>query len=111
MRGVMGFRINRDCSQTWNATEYYNNWEPLLLGDKWNEVDIMQYTGLKDKNGKEIYEGDIIEQKFINDDECMVFIVKDIRELNNIYIGSSKENIIIGNIHENPELIGANNDS
>jgi hypothetical protein len=68
--------------------------------------EIMQFTGVKDKNGKEIYEGDIIEQTFYGDDASkMILVVEDIRQLDNIRCGSSKENEIIGNIYENPELI------
>ena len=68
---------------------------------------IMQYTGLKDKNGKEIYEGDIV---YIPD---MKFEVK-FRETicwdcGGNYTGMgyeiSEAYEIIGNIYENPELL------
>ena len=67
--------------------------------------DIMQFTGLTDKNGKEIYEGDIMDYgcnrykpvEFINGCFC---ICKNtaMPTLMTLYP-------IIGNIYENPELI------
>lgn len=63
----------------------------------------MQYTGLKDKNGKEIYEGDIVEWYGTNG-MCRMKMKYDITHQKYIpYINSSSE--VIGNIYENPELL------
>ncbi|EAC5508183.1 hypothetical protein LL12_07850 [Listeria monocytogenes] len=76
----------------------------------------MQYTGLKDKNGKKIFEGDIVNCKFfdrmvgdiagvINFIDC-VWAVSDFKN-KRLYQLIDVDNIeIIGNIHENPELLG-----
>jgi uncharacterized phage protein (TIGR01671 family) len=77
-----------------------------------DEETIGQYTGLKDKNGKEIYEGDIIyvipedETAFILwDKETAKYIIQFkgwCADFDNYY---GKELEVIGNIYDNPELL------
>lgn len=74
-----------------------------LFGYK-DEFELMQFTGLHDKNRKEIYEGDIIKPKYGNE----VYTINDLLHFGFNYYEyfMSEENIeILGNIHENPELL------
>jgi uncharacterized phage protein (TIGR01671 family) len=77
---------------------------------------VMQFVGFLDKNGKEIYEGDIIADEY-GDDEMQGFITYDAKSakyirksLNTIpeqedFMDDLHEPRIIGNIYENPELL------
>lgn len=78
--------------------------------------NVMQYTGLKDKTGKEIYEGDIGKHnngelyKIIWDQEDTRFICPNINaaKFHDIYYllkSFSDRFEIVGNIYENPELL------
>lgn len=83
------------------------------------DIELMQYTGIKDKNGKEIYEGDILKYKFPYDRRLKhVSLVKFIETeasfgLKDIYgneiplyrITANNYFEVIGNIYENPELL------
>lgn len=68
---------------------------------------VMQFTGLHDKNGKEIYEGDICVEDAEYGDGCfdVVWYVDDIHCGWSISPSDVWEARVIGNIHENPELL------
>ena len=76
-------------------------------------LDIMLYTGLKDKNGKEIYEGDIVEFKVYWYEDVLkptkritaTVIFKDGCFLANTFFIDRPDMEVIGNIYENPELL------
>ena len=90
-----------------------------IIHYKVDKDTLGQFTGLLDKNGKEIYEGDIIRTKRYgvvhgqsNTQGADLFrvVYKNAQfyidnKLRHFYLQDSKCNEVIGNIHENPELL------
>ena len=69
---------------------------------------IGQYTGLTDRNGKEVYEGDIVRYIDANDEPKtseVRFVDAAFSPLTEIMWMGDMECEVIGNIHDNPELL------
>ena len=106
-----------------NGNLFRNAYGALIGCDKKDYI-VERYTGLKDKNGQKIYEGDIVTfmvERFNNvtlgfesedwhtavvewnqDDACYSFMVRDVP------FSVRYEAEVIGNIHKQPELLEAN---
>ncbi|KRL10748.1 YopX family protein [Schleiferilactobacillus perolens] len=94
-----------------------HHWDYMAL------VELMQYAGMHDKNGTDIYDGDIVrsEPTTPGDSDAMIgvvtflegsWIINDPRErIAEPLFNETKSMTVIGNVYENPELMeGARNE-
>lgn len=101
------------CKDEWWGYEEQMALEALDVFDNPEHYILMQCTGLKDKNDKLIYEGDILNYSclpgYLDIYTCTFnkgnFLIGGLL-ISNTHLKSE----IIGNIYENPELLEVNND-
>ena len=113
-------RYDCDCEPIADGCYYINDWQTKIDIGMYGQdfkVDpdtVGQFTGLTDRNGAKIFEGDIIEYtdgcndwlgavKYDGDDAQFVvrFIGGDVESFDNLYSGDCE---VLGNIYDSPEL-------
>ena len=125
MRKIKFRAWNKQTKNIYRCTSIYDDGSCRIQDDSTNKhieannVILLQYTGLKDKNGVEIYEGDIVKEPYYVDENNGFLILKVIFKegeylgeiLNKKGFGLQRLTIykeVIGNIYENHELLNNN---
>lgn len=114
------FRARRVSDRRWVYGTYAKHIGHFVIFDeKSGERHIIdpgtlgQYTGLKDKNGVGIFEGDIVqdevgikaEVRFIQQEAAFKFVIEKVNDPQTIYAAQALKCEVIGNIYENAELL------
>jgi uncharacterized phage protein (TIGR01671 family) len=112
--------MNREIKfRVWDGVDFMS--KPFTLQDLQlrkivfaGDTTVMQFTGLKDKNGKEIFEGDIFKYSLLGAERSSeeTEYIEEVKfeggsfDLDATYLGAFHEDgEVIGNIHQNPELL------
>lgn len=112
------FRGKKSGTEEWvfgSLQIYLDNVCYILNNNQWDKKTLVQpesigqYTGLNDKNGNKIFEGDILEYGWMDRKNTLVDFDKGMfRHKTNALIIGHDEMTIVGNIHDNPELLPKN---
>ena len=108
MTTVMKLFTHGPNGNIWNREFYFKG--AILTEPQSNRVELMQFTGLKDKNGKEIYEGDILRWNdklwpVYYSERLAKYVMGTTKGCEIIGCGRCAFCEVIGNIYENPGLL------
>ncbi len=113
-RWLHGYESSKDGCDILGETILLGAWMSEVKLEDLNDIDVMQFTGLKDIKGKEIYEGDILEYEDLG--SITDSFVEPVRwnEEQGYFCTESSDHVwaevarmseVVGNIYENPDLV------